>query len=246
MFSIFKKKRVPKIDLSMLGTDMHSHLLPGIDDGSPDEAVSLTLIRGLQQLGYRQFITTPHIMWDVHKNDPAIISGAKSKLENALQQEELTVPIRAAAEYFLDDHFERLLNDGKPLLTIKDNWVLVEFSFVAPPRNLKDILFEMQIKGYKPILAHPERYNYLISQKDVYDELKEAGCYFQLNLLSLTGYYGKIPGELAHYLIKKKYIDLLGTDMHHERHLEALSTSSSLMDGVNAVLDSGNILNSSL
>ncbi|MDF2187082.1 CpsB/CapC family capsule biosynthesis tyrosine phosphatase [Paraflavitalea sp. CAU 1676] len=246
MFSIFKKKSVPKIDLSAIGTDMHSHLLPGIDDGSPDEAVSLTLIRGLQQLGYRQFITTPHIMWDVHKNNPTIINGAKERLEKAIRQDAIDVPLRAAAEYYLDDHFDGLLSQGIPLLTIKDNWVLVEFSFVAPPRNLKDMLFEMQIKGYKPILAHPERYNYIISQKNLYDELKELGCYFQLNLLSLTGYYGKVTSELANYLIKKKYIDLLGTDLHHERHLEALSTSPHLMNGVKAVFDSGNILNSSL
>lgn len=246
MFSIFRKKHVAKVDLSALGTDMHSHLLPGIDDGSPDEATSLTLIRGLQQLGYRQFITTPHIMWDVHKNNATTIGSAHSKLETAIQQESLSVPVKAAAEYYLDDHFDHLLSEDIPLLPVKDNLVLVEFSFVAPPRNLKDMLFELQIKGYKPILAHPERYNYLVSQKEWYDELKEAGCYFQLNLLSLTGYYGKVTNELAQYLIKKKYIDLLGTDLHHERHLEALVTSTTIMDGVNTLLDSGKIMNSSL
>ncbi|WP_315819873.1 tyrosine-protein phosphatase [Paraflavitalea speifideaquila] len=225
---------------------MHSHLLPGIDDGSPDEATSLMLIKGLQQLGYRQFITTPHIMWDVHQNDVNSISNAHGVLQGAIQQEGLNVPLKAAAEYFLDDHFEGLLNKNIPLLTVKDNWVLVEFSFVAPPRNLKELLFELQIKGYKPILAHPERYSYLVSQKGWYDELKEAGCYFQLNLLSFTGYYGKIPNELAQYLVKKKYIDLLGTDLHHERHLDALRTSPSLMDGVKSLLDSGKILNASL
>lgn len=246
MFSIFKKKSSVSVDLSVLGTDMHSHLLPGIDDGSPDDATSLTLIKGLQHLGYRQFITTPHIMWDVYKNNATSITNAHGQLERSLQQEGLAIPVRAAAEYYLDDHFDELLRKDVPLLTVKDNWVLVEFSFVAAPRNVKETLFELQIKGYKPILAHPERYNYLISQKDWYDELKEAGCYFQLNLLSLTGYYGKIPNELAHYLIKKKYIDLLGTDLHHERHLDALRSSSSLMDGVKSLLDSGKILNGSL
>jgi protein-tyrosine phosphatase len=246
MFSIFKKKRTNSVDLSALGTDMHSHLLPGIDDGSPDDATSLTLVKGLQQLGYRQFITTPHIMWDVHKNDVSSITKAHGQLQQALQGDGVTIPIRAAAEYYLDEHFDRLLSKDIPLLTVKDNWVLVEFSFVTTPMNVKEKLFELQIKGYKPILAHPERYNYLVSQKKWYDELKEAGCYFQLNLLSLTGYYGKIPNELAQYLVKKKYIDLLGTDLHHERHLDALRSSSSLMDGVKSLLDSGNILNASL
>lgn len=246
MFSIFRKKKVVKVDLSALGTDMHSHLLPGIDDGSPDEATSLTLIKGLQQLGYRQFIATPHIMWDVHKNDATIIGEAQGRLETAIRQESLSTPIKAAAEYYLDDHFDSLLSQDIPLLPIKDNLVLVEFSFIAPPHNLKEMLFELQIKGYKPILAHPERYNYLISQKGLYDELKDAGCYFQLNLLSLTGYYGKITSDLAQYLIKKNYIDLLGTDLHHERHLDALTNSTTLMDGVNSLLDSGKIMNASL
>ncbi|WP_276480573.1 tyrosine-protein phosphatase [Paraflavitalea pollutisoli] len=246
MFSIFKKKHVAKVNLSVLGTDMHSHLIPGIDDGSPDEATSLMLIKGLQQLGYRQFIATPHIMWDVHKNTATSIGAAHNKLETAIQQEGIAAPVKAAAEYYLDDHFDSLLQQNIPLLPIKDNLVLVEFSFIAPPRNLKDMLFELQIKGYKPILAHPERYNYLVSQKEWFDELKEAGCYFQLNLLSLTGYYGKITHELAQYLVKKKYIDLLGTDLHHERHLEALTTSTTLMNSVNTILDSGKIMNTSL
>jgi len=246
MFSIFKKKSSVSVDLSALGTDMHSHLLPGIDDGSPDDATSLTLIKGLQHLGYRQFITTPHIMWDVHKNNAMSITNAHGQLQRSLEQEGLAVPVRAAAEYYLDDHFDDLLRKDVPLLTVKDNLVLVEFSFITTPRNIKETLFELQIKGYKPILAHPERYNYLVSQKNWYDELKEAGCFFQLNLLSLTGYYGKIPNELAHYLIKKKYIDLLGTDLHHDRHLDALRSSSSLMDGVKSLLDSGKILNGSL
>lgn len=246
MFSIFKRKNAVNVDLSALGTDMHSHLLPGIDDGSPDDATSLLLMKGLQQLGYRRLITTPHIMWDVHQNDAASIGNAHKQLQLALQQEGLNTPIRAAAEYFLDDHFDRLLDQNAPLLTIKDNWVLVEFSFIAPPRNVKETLFELQIKGYKPILAHPERYNYLVSNKGMYDELKEAGCYFQLNLLSLTGYYGKPTSDLAHYLMKKKYINLLGTDLHHERHLDALRSSSSLMNGVKSLLDSGSILNASL
>lgn len=246
MFSIFKKKSAVNVDLSALGTDMHSHLLPGIDDGSPDDATSLVLMEGLQQLGYRHFIATPHIMWDVHKNDAGTIGNAHRQLQQAVQAKGWNTSIRAAAEYFLDDHFDALLAQNIPLLTIKDNWVLVEFSFIAPPRNLKETLFELQIKGYKPILAHPERYNYMVSNKEMYDELKDAGCYFQLNLLSLTSYYGKITNELAHYLIKKKYINLLGTDLHHQRHLDALRSSSSLMNGVKSLLDSGDILNATL
>lgn len=247
MFSIFKKKKpVEEVDFSMLGTDMHSHLLPGIDDGSPDNQTSLELITGLKELGYKQFVTTPHIMWDVHRNTPQSIGAAHSQLTTSLQEAAMDTPIKAAAEYYLDDYFDELLRKNTPLLTIKDNWVLVEFSFVTLPMNAKDKFFDMQIKGYKPILAHPERYTYLLGQKNWYDELKDAGCYFQLNLLSLTGYYGKAAQDLAQYLVKKQYIDLLGTDLHHTRHLNALRSSSSLMSQVKALVDSGRILNSTI
>jgi tyrosine-protein phosphatase YwqE len=154
--------------------------------------------------------------------------------------------LHTAAEYYLDDHFDQSLNDNTPLLTIKDNWLLVEFSFVAVPVNLKQTLFNLQISGYQPILAHPERYLYFADDKKKYDELRDAGYFFQLNLLSLTGYYGKGPQELAEYLIKKKYIDLLGTDLHHDRHLRAYQSAGQLNDQVKFLMDTGNILNPTL
>lgn len=246
MLSIFKKKNNGRVDLSALGADMHSHLLPGIDDGSPDCDTSMELIDGLEQLGFNRFITTPHILWDLYKNDTASITSAHNELQQALRAAGRSVSIRAAAEYYLDEHVDELLEKQEPLRTIKDNWVLIEFSFVAPPFDLSEKLFNLQIKGYKPVLAHPERYAYFSAKKNVYDELKEQGCYFQLNLLSLAGYYGKIPQELANYLVKKKYVDLLGTDLHHSRHLHALRSSFSVMDQIQALLDSGKILNSSL
>jgi protein-tyrosine phosphatase len=246
MFSIFKKKKVTPVDLSGIGTDMHSHLLPGIDDGSPDIETSLKLIAGLQDLGYKKFITTPHILWDMYKNDAATITSAHAKLKYALLQNNVDVPIQPAAEYFLDDHFDELLESDTPLLTINDNWVLVEFSFVTTPMNFKEKLFNMQMKGYQPVLAHPERYLYFMADKKWYDELKSAGCYFQLNILSLTGYYGKASLQLAHYLIDKQYVNLLGTDCHHFRHLDALRSASHLMEPVQSLLDSGRLLNPTL
>jgi tyrosine-protein phosphatase YwqE len=246
MFSIFNKKPKIQLDLSVVGTDMHSHLLPGIDDGSPDVETSLQLIAGLQDLGYRKFITTPHILWDMYKNDAVSIGDAHSELQQALQQNNSNVPIRAAAEYFLDEHFDELLETNTPLLTIHENWVLVEFSFVTTPLNFKEKLFNMQMRGYQPILAHPERYLYFMSDKRWYDELKDAGCYFQLNILSLTGYYGKASLQLAQYLLNKRYINLLGTDCHHFRHLNTLRAANNIMEPVLSLLDSGQLLNPTL
>lgn len=246
MFSIFKKKTVTAmVDLSAIGTDMHSHLLPGIDDGAPDIATSLQLIKGLQELGFSKLITTPHIFWDLYKNDAGIIRQKLGELQGSMPQD--APPIAAAAaEYYIDEHFISLLDKNIPLLTLKDNWVLVELSFASAPFDLKNILFDMQIKGYQPVLAHPERYTYLLGEKTVYDELKAIGVLFQLNLLSLTQYYNKPTQDLARYLLKKNYIDLLGTDLHNDRHLQTIRSSPIIMDAVKALSDSGKLLNPSL
>jgi len=243
MFSIFKRKfpAIP-INFSGLVTDMHSHLLPGIDDGSPDAEMSAELKKGLEDLGYRQFITSPHIMWDMYKNTPATIDSALK----TLQAQGMHTNIRSAAEYFMDDHFDTLVAANEPLIAIQDKMILVEFSFIAAPLDLKEKLFAMQIKDYKPVLAHPERYEYLMAKKSIFDELKNMGCLFQLNLLSLAGYYGRIARELADYLISKDYIDFAGTDLHHLRHLHALRQGKRIMPALHRLLDSGKLRNPSL
>jgi tyrosine-protein phosphatase YwqE len=220
---IFKrKKKLEVADLSWLSTDMHSHLIPGIDDGSPDMETSLVLIRGMKSLGYKKLITTPHIFWEMYPNSAKKIKDGELELREALKLEGIEIELHAAAEYFMDDHFSSELANKTPLLTISENKVLVEFSMIIQPFNVLDNLFEMQIQNYQPVLAHPERYSYLSRNRSYFDELKNAGCLFQLNLLSLTGHYGSTVKDLSEYLLKKGYYDYAGTDLHHERHLQAL------------------------
>ncbi|MBS1659731.1 MAG: hypothetical protein JST68_01635 [Bacteroidetes bacterium] len=247
MFSIFKKRSPsgPE-DFSGLGCDMHSHLIPGIDDGSKDMETSISLIRGLMDLGYKKIITTPHVNADIYPNTPEIIRGGLNAVRQELERLRLDVEIHAAAEYLMDDRFYENLTSGQPLLTLKDNMILVELSFVVPNLNLKELIFEMQVKGYQPVLAHPERYLYFGANKTWYDELRAAGCLFQLNLLSLRGHYGPDSHQLANWLIKKKYVDLLGTDMHHLKHLELLGSSPKIFRTVNELLDTGMIQNATL
>lgn len=245
MFSLFSKSKSSKPDFSQLGVDMHSHLLPGIDDGSPDIDTSLKLIQGMMDMGFKKFVTTPHIMWDMYKNTREIILEKLEVVREALKEAGMDVEINAAAEYFLDDHVAGLLKDNKPLLTVSGNMVLSEFSLAYPTHGLKDILFEMQMQGYQPIIAHPERYIYLEHNKDFYDELKEIGCFFQLNILSLSGHYGKTVQELAHYLIKKGYYDLAGTDLHGFRHLEGLHNPAITVP-LQKLIDTGKLRNSEL
>lgn len=247
MLRLFSKSKAAaqKAELGWLNTDMHSHLLPGIDDGSPNIKTSLELIKGLMELGYTKLITTPHIMWDMYKNTREIILNKLEILRTAVKEEGLNVEINAAAEYFLDDYVAGIVKNNEPLLTVSGNMVLVEFSMAHPSMSLKDILFDMQMQGYQPIIAHPERYIYLEKSKEFYDELKDIGCLFQCNLLSLTGYYGKSQQELARHLIKKGYYDLLGTDLHNARHLDALHNPE-LGNSMQKLIDSGKMINSRL
>jgi protein-tyrosine phosphatase len=223
----FKKKKTETTDLGWLGTDLHSHLLPGIDDGSPDAATSVELIKGLVALGYKKLITTPHILWEIYPNTSDIIVQTKEELKPVLAEAGIDIDFNAAAEYFIDEHFDGELKSKKPLLTLKDNLVLVEFSMITAPFDLQELLFEMQLQGYQPLIAHPERYIYLRNRKAFFDELKDAGCQFQLNLLSITGHYGSSVQELAEYLVKKEYYDYAGTDLHHAKHLQLLQRLSS-------------------
>jgi tyrosine-protein phosphatase YwqE len=134
----------------------------------------------------------------------------------------LDIEIHAAAEYFLDDHVMKLVENGEPLLTVSGSKVLVELSFISRPMGLKEMLFKLQIAGYEPILAHPERYTYLHRDPSSYQEIRDAGCTFQCNILSFSGYYGDTIREAAEFLIGKNLVDMLGTDLHHQRHLAAL------------------------
>jgi protein-tyrosine phosphatase len=246
MLSLFKKKITVPSDLSGLGCDMHSHLIPGIDDGSPDMETSIRLIRGFIELGYKKIITTPHINADIFPNTPAIIRAGQAAVMEELKRLAIDIEFHAAAEYLMDERFSQLLASGEPLLTLKDKLVLVELSFAVPAINLKEILFDMQLKGYIPVLAHPERYLYFGANKKWYEHLRDAGCLFQLNLLSFGGYYGPDSRQLAEYLVKKQYVDLLGTDLHHEKHLEILRSSSKIHRAVQELMLTGLIRNPEL
>jgi len=247
MFKIFSrsKPKGDKFDFSVFKTDMHSHLLPGIDDGSRDIENSLELIRGMKALGYQKLITTPHIIWDMYRNTPQIINEKLALIRDAIDQEGIDIEIHAAAEYFLDEHVEELLKKKEPLLTISGNKVLTEFSMAFTSMNIKDILFEMEMQGYQPIIAHPERYIYLQQNKDFYNELKDIGCMFQLNLLSLAGYYGRSVKDLAEYLANNDFYDLVGTDLHNLHYLEGLQQMP-VSNTLKKLMDSGRLMNDQL
>jgi protein-tyrosine phosphatase len=229
MFDFLKpKKRLADIDTLPVTTDLHSHILPGIDDGSPDITTSMQLVQGIYALGIRKTIATPHIIGDLYRNTPSTINAALSLLKEACKEARMDIEITAAAEYMLDDYFLQLLREGSPLLTIHKNVILTEQSFASPTDNLHDMAFEMITAGYRPIMAHPERYHFYHQNYDAYSRLKDMGFLLQVNLLSLTGYYGKPVTKAAKYIVANGLADLVGTDMHHERHLEMLQNTKNL------------------
>ena len=242
MFKIFSKPKPAKPVLEALKTDIHSHLLPGIDDGSPNLSTSLELIKGMKELGYSKLITTPHIMWDMYQNTRDGILAMLDEMREVLVEEKIDIELDAAAEYYLDDYVMGLLKKKEKLLTFGDNMVLAEFSMASPPIDLKEILFEMRMQDYQPVIAHPERYIYLEYNKEFYDELKDAGYLFQLNLLSFAGAYGRSVKDLANYIAGKGYYDLIGTDLHNQRHLRALEDPA-IASHLEKLLETGNIRN---
>ncbi|MBX9782814.1 MAG: histidinol phosphatase [Chitinophagaceae bacterium] len=245
MFGLFKKKEKTPLftgNYSGLHTDMHSHLLPGIDDGSPDLDTSVQLIKGMMELGYKKFITTPHVYPDLYANTPETIKAAHSSLVQRLKEEQMDVEVKAAAEYFIDDIFPERLEKGEQLLTIHNNRVLVEISFLTPPQDLKETIFKVIMAGYQPIIAHPERYSFYHYKKDIYHRFKDQGCLLQINLLSLLGYYGKAVQENARLIVSEQLVDFIGTDLHHARHLHTMNNNA-LMAEADAILQSGKLLN---
>jgi tyrosine-protein phosphatase YwqE len=222
LFLFFKSKPFLKDLIPTNYVDIHSHLLPGIDDGAKTIVETLSLTTEMVKMGFGQAVTTPHVMSSVWENTRREIEELQVSTSKTIKESLPNFSCKAAAEYFLDSNFHRLLQT-EPLLTIKDNYVLIEMSYIAPPIQIFEILFDMQVAGYVPVLAHPERYTYYHSDSSHYRKLKNAGCKFQMNLLSVVGYYGKTVAESAARLLRDGLIDFVGSDIHHRHHTKAFS-----------------------
>jgi len=236
--SIFKNKNYNYM------VDLHSHLLPGIDDGAKNMKESIELIVLLKDLGFKKLITTPHIMKHRFANSSEIILRVLGEVKDELQKQNIEIELEAAAEYYLDEHFMELL-ENKDILTFGENYVLFEMSYVNKPVNLESSIFEMGTSRYKPVLAHPERYMFMHKDIDSYKNLKDRGVLFQVNLNSFSGYYSKEAQAMAFKLAKEGLIDFIGSDTHKIKHLEHFkrNISSSVM---NKIFSKNTILNEKL
>lgn len=220
MFDIFRKKskELPKL---FFQTDMHCHLVPGIDDGQREAVSAADLVAHEASWGIKRIFCTPHITQGSFENTPDIIAGAFGRLQEAVRGAGVEVELGYSAEHRLDGFFQQQLQEGR-VRSFPGGYLLVENSFLQEGWNLDQELFDLQVKGFKPILAHPERYSYYHGDAARYDALHNAGTLFQVNLLSLAGYYGKIEKRVAEALIERGLVDFVATDMHHHRHCEAI------------------------
>lgn len=216
MFNFFKReKNRPQLPYT---TEVHCHILPGIDDGARDVAHSISLIHQMKEWGVEKIVATPHVTEASFENTPQTIDAAQAQLRQEIDLDELGLTLCYSAEYRLDDNFLGILERGE-MIPMPGNHILIENSYLQPFWDIKSLIFNLQMKGYSPILAHPERYAYYYQEKEIYKELHEQGCEFQINILSLAGYYNKHAKEVAEWLISKQMVDYLGSDLHNRNHV---------------------------
>ncbi|MFI3277457.1 MAG: CpsB/CapC family capsule biosynthesis tyrosine phosphatase [Rikenellaceae bacterium] len=225
--------QLSKTDIFDGYVDYHSHILPGVDDGVRTMEESLATLDYFEELGISKAVLTPHIMADDY-DDPKLIEDRFAELTTVYKG---GVELSLATEYMLDSKFLSHLRSG--LKTLSDDDVLVETSYIAPPTNLDDLLYEISLEGYTPTIAHPERYQYMLREQ--YEELKDKGYKLQLNLLSLSGQYGQRVMENALYMLKNDMYDIVGSDLHNLNHfkqqIEKIKLRSKELDSLRKVID---------
>lgn len=216
--SLFKRQRQPLF----FATDIHCHILPGIDDGAPDADYGAELVMRMSAWGLSRIIATPHVVGEVYENTPESISAALTRLQESMHAKGIPTTVQSAAEHRLDDLFSRNII-ADTLISHPGKHVLIENSFMQEARDIDSIVIRLANRGYTPILAHPERFVYYHSANlKRYFELHRLGVRFQVNLLSIAGRYGSEPRHVAERLIEAGIVDFFGTDVHRHEHCDAI------------------------
>lgn len=215
-------KPTPKKDLPAIAIDIHSHLLPGIDDGVKTLEESWQIIQRFEDLGYKKLITTPHVMNDFYRNTTLGIKNKRDELISFLNEKKSPIQIEAAAEYYLDESLIQAVDNQEKLMTFGQQYLLFETNFLTEPYQLKDFIFKVTTQRYKPVFAHPERYEYLNKNFEKLEDLRNRGVLFQLNILSLVGFYSAPIQKMAEHMIDKGWVDFIGSDCHNEHYSNLL------------------------
>lgn len=229
MFNFFTRKNSEPVPF-WFQTDIHAHVIPGVDDGSPDIETSLALINGLNELGIDRIIATPHIADEEFPNTAATLREPFRMLCGELSRTGSPVALSHTAEYRIDDGLVSLMEKGE-LIPYPGNYILIENQWLMEPMNLDQLIFDLQVRGLRPILAHPERFTYYHTRPGRLQDL-HSRVPFQINMLSLAGFYGKPVKAMAEHLARNGMIDYLGTDIHRMAHIEALRTYLTTRDAL--------------
>ena len=235
-----KKKRFFEFPTKI---DLHSHLIPGIDDGVQSLDESIELIQRFIEMGYTKIITTPHIMSDFYKNTPEVIKKGLEDVKAELKKRELNIEIEAAAEYYVDEKFMEKIGKEE-LLTFGDNYILIESNTINYSDIIRNAVWELNLAGYKPVYAHPERYTYYWKNFNAIHRIKDMGILFQINLPSLAGFYNQTVQKFTEKLIENNMVEFIGSDAHEMRYLESLNNARK--NKAMEKLASANLLNDTL
>lgn len=225
-----KKQKHPAFEMPImrLQTDLHSHILPGIDDGAQNLDESLQMVEAFIAQGYTKIITSPHIHAERYRNTRNSIENAYHQLQEGIQANNLNLSVEYTAEYHFDNEFLALIKKDDIISFGSERYVLVEFSFNLPPVGVDRVFNLLTEKGYQPVVAHPERYEYWHGNASLFERLRGIGYLFQSNIHAAAGAYGVIPQRIFQMLAKNGWIDFLGSDAHDARSVSLLSQSIEL------------------
>jgi len=202
-------------------TDIHSHLFYGIDDGVNTIDGATEIIREMANLGFERLVITPHVRREIYENTSDVIKSKLGELQNHLIKNNIDIEIQAAAEYYVDDGFYELVKSNNILTFGNNKHVLIEFSYFNPPINIKNTIYDLQLKGYHVVLAHAERYYYFHNNIEVYYDLYERGVLLQLNLVSINSFYDRKSAKIAKTLVEKGLYSFIGSDMHNMQYFKS-------------------------
>lgn len=244
MFTFFhKKSKEATPEPLFFTTDIHSHICPGIDDGASTPEDSVNLVREMADLGLQKMIVTPHVTEEVFPNNTETINKSAARLKKALKENGIDMRLQFSAEYRIDDLFFSYL-EKKTLRPLPNDYILVECPWISEPFGLEAFLKQLVARyGLKPILAHPERYPYYLDNHERYEHIRRSGVRFQINLLSLAGYYGRTIKQMGEHLLENRMVEFIGTDLHHHRHVECIRRYLASDDYRLLKAQSSNILN---
>lgn len=247
MFDFLKRSKGPSPIFSSIGTDIHCHLVPQVDDGSKSLEETIECLHVLQDVGFKKVYITPHFCFPRFPNQEEDIERRFENLKKEIKEKDPSITIQLAGiggEYRVDDGFEKRTKEGAHILkTANDKLLLIELSLHQQRMGLEETIFDLQMKGHELVLAHPERYPYYGVHSGILGKLKEQGVYFQINILSLSGFYGEGAQKRAFDYLEEGWVDFLGTDMHNTLYAKALSDASNNRK-VRQVLEKYKFLNS--